>query len=478
MSSIKYLGFFLLSLLISSTTFAAEYTVPRAAYSVYSEDLDLDGDIDIVIGHNYNWQTQWSGVSILENNGIGEFTLIDSIFLYAGQPDIQIKNLNINELPEIIAKYYDSEEENEYIAIINNFNFYDISYFSLNTYEGVENLTAGDIDNDNDIDIIVASNGGQFWGVLYNDGTGQFSEPEYHNVTGYYPTDIACGNLNEDDRNDVAICGQKTEVYFSYETGFDCIILEENDFKEDIEIADMDNDNDNDIIVLVNLGLVGYTGIKIYENTGNNCFSGHELILFQPPLSYFKTSDLNNDNLPDIVCSGTYGVYILYNEGDLQLSEPQYFPTSTSGLSRPPFCADLDGNGYNDIITIRALFFTGILTILFNDGNGNFVEEPQIGVDEEFLLKPGITLTNYPNPFNPVTCINFSLNKEGYTTLKIFNLKGQLVRKLIEEYKRAGDYSILWDSKNKDGKEVSSGLYLYRMQVENHCITRSLTLVK
>jgi len=105
----------------------------------------------------------------------------------------------------------------------------------------------------------------------------------------------------------------------------------------------------------------------------------------------------------------------------------------------------------------------------------NSVEEPFINL----VSAKQISLSqNYPNPLNPVTCINFSLNKEGYTTLKIFNLKGQLVMKLIEEYKKAGDYSILWDSKNKDGKEVSSGIYLYRLQVENHCITRSLTLVK
>ena len=85
---------------------------------------------------------------------------------------------------------------------------------------------------------------------------------------------------------------------------------------------------------------------------------------------------------------------------------------------------------------------------------------------------------NYPNPFNPKTHIYFSLNKCGYTTLKIFNIKGQLIKTLVNEYKRKGDYSVLWDGKNKDGKEVRSGIYLYRLQVENHCVTRSLNLVK
>ncbi|MBC8527793.1 MAG: T9SS type A sorting domain-containing protein [Candidatus Cloacimonetes bacterium] len=107
------------------------------------------------------------------------------------------------------------------------------------------------------------------------------------------------------------------------------------------------------------------------------------------------------------------------------------------------------------------------------DAGSNAIEEPNMPIEE-----PYIHLSAYPNPFHPVTCINFSLNKEGYTTLKIFNIKGQLIKTLVNEYKRKGDYSILWDGKNKDGKEVSSGIYLYRVQVENHCVTRSLNLVK
>jgi len=56
------------------------YNIPIAAYSVSSADLDLDGDMDIVTGHIYNWQTNWSGISILDNLGSGHFILKDSLF--------------------------------------------------------------------------------------------------------------------------------------------------------------------------------------------------------------------------------------------------------------------------------------------------------------------------------------------------------------------------------------------------------------
>jgi hypothetical protein len=228
MNIIRYAVLIFGILLISDTAFAAEYIIPRAAYSVYTEDLDLDGDIDIVVGHNYSSQSGWGGVSILENDETGAFTFIDSVFLYDWQPDVQIKNLNLIENPEIIAKHADPEEENEYIAIIKDFRLYDISYFSLNTYVGVACLATGDIDGDNDIDIIVASHNGQFWGVLYNDGTGEFSEPEYHYVTGVYPTDIECGHLNNDDREDILVSGQEVRIYYSYPTGFDCYIVSDD----------------------------------------------------------------------------------------------------------------------------------------------------------------------------------------------------------------------------------------------------------
>lgn len=85
---------------------------------------------------------------------------------------------------------------------------------------------------------------------------------------------------------------------------------------------------------------------------------------------------------------------------------------------------------------------------------------------------------NYPNPFNPITQINYSLNKSGSTTLKILNIKGQLVKILVDSYKNSGEYSVTWDGTNNLNKPLASGVYYYRLQVDNRVKTRSLTLVK
>ena len=476
MSRLKCLGLLLL-LLICIITFAAEYTVPRSAYSVYAEDLDLDGDNDIVVGHKYNTQTDWGGVSVLENISNGIFILMDSLFFTNGFAYVNGNYIDNDNYIDLFSQYVSNDPapiNNRFIGIIYNYGFQsfnNINYFPLNTREPVPDITSGDIDNDNDIDIVVASNNGQCWGVLYNNGTGQFSLPEYHYVTGYYPVDIACDNLNEDNRNDIAICAQKTEVYFSYETGFQCLILEENNFKNEINIADMDYDEDNDIVVLVDLLMMGYTGITIYENIGYDNFYQHDEVLFQPALGHFEISDLNNDNLPDVICTGyNDGIYIIYNEGDYILSEPQFIPLSSDEeFLQRSFCADLDNNGFNDIITIilhyQMALFPSKINILFNDGNGNFVEEPQVSIDNYELSITNYELRNYPNPFNPTTAISFSIPEESKVKLSIFNIKGQKVKILANNEFDKGVHSVIWNGVDESGKPVSSGVYFYKLSV-------------
>lgn len=80
---------------------------------------------------------------------------------------------------------------------------------------------------------------------------------------------------------------------------------------------------------------------------------------------------------------------------------------------------------------------------------------------------------NYPNPFNPSTTIRFSLPKDGFVSLKVFNLLGQEVASLVNENKTAGNYEINFNASN-----LSSGVYLYRIKSENYTAVKKLTLLK
>lgn len=92
---------------------------------------------------------------------------------------------------------------------------------------------------------------------------------------------------------------------------------------------------------------------------------------------------------------------------------------------------------------------------------------------------------NSPNPFyvsglerNSNTKIDYSLKINGLTTLKIFNIKGELIKKIINEHKKRGNYSAFWDGTDKAGNQVTSGIYLYQLKVGNYCITKVLTKIK
>ncbi len=96
----------------------------------------------------------------------------------------------------------------------------------------------------------------------------------------------------------------------------------------------------------------------------------------------------------------------------------------------------------------------------------------------EMILDTFTLLQNYPNPGNPTTNIIFSLAEPRRVELRIFNILGQEVRSLVNDYREAGAYSVIWNGKNNQGMEVPSGIYLYRLRAGDHVFVKKLTLLK
>jgi hypothetical protein len=80
---------------------------------------------------------------------------------------------------------------------------------------------------------------------------------------------------------------------------------------------------------------------------------------------------------------------------------------------------------------------------------------------------------NYPNPFNPVTQISYELTDAGVVTLHIYNLLGQLVDTIVNEWQRAGTHSYIWNAKN-----MPAGVYLYKLQAGARSTMKKMVLVK
>jgi hypothetical protein len=107
-------------------------------------------------------------------------------------------------------------------------------------------------------------------------------------------------------------------------------------------------------------------------------------------------------------------------------------------------------------------------------------DDPSAAVPLRFTLAQ-----NYPNPFNPSTTIPFQAGSRKLgagspspTSLKIYNILGQLVRTLVDEEKAPGNYKIIWDGRNNSGKEVGSGIYFYQLKTEEYTATKKMVLLR
>ncbi len=85
---------------------------------------------------------------------------------------------------------------------------------------------------------------------------------------------------------------------------------------------------------------------------------------------------------------------------------------------------------------------------------------------------------NYPNPFNPTTEISFALKDAQKVNLEIFNVRGQKVKTLVNNSMDAGLHQIVWEGLDDAGKQISSGIYFYKMKAGEYTATRKMIMMK
>ena len=122
------------------------------------------------------------------------------------------------------------------------------------------------------------------------------------------------------------------------------------------------------------------------------------------------------------------------------------------------------GDGYASIISIEIVLTIEDITALES-------------VPESFKL-----YQNYPNPFNPSTRIRIDIpvssRDVARTRVSISNIRGQVVRVLVDEARTPGSYEINWDGRDEQGLPVPSGLYLYTVRFGEVEATKNMLLVK
>jgi len=117
-----------------------------------------------------------------------------------------------------------------------------------------------------------------------------------------------------------------------------------------------------------------------------------------------------------------------------------------------------------------------------NSGYPNCYEIPGPGDGVDYYPKPAPKVfslaQNYPNPFNPSTTIEYTLPRDTWVRITIYNILGRKVRTLFDEYQSGGGKRIVWDSKNDEGHEVASGIYFYQIKAGEFTQSKKMVIPK
>ena len=154
------------------------------------------------------------------------------------------------------------------------------------------------------------------------------------------------------------------------------------------------------------------------------------------------------------------------------------------GDSGSPFYVGRNGSF---IANVSGQLFLGLNDVIFWDNFGYYVAF--ISVAKHFALvdasdnlnldKVDFSLSqNYPNPFNPTTKIDYSVPGASNVEIKIFDINGQVVKNVLNEFKNSGRYSSNWEGVNDYGSKVASGTYYYQIKIGNFVQTKKMILLK
>lgn len=172
-----------------------------------------------------------------------------------------------------------------------------------------------------------------------------------------------------------------------------------------------------------------------------------------------------------------WNIIALDNTSDLEFSNGGFFIGAQVATSSSKIGIDQDYTGSpvsfrkTTSATAYEAYNDGVFMIrAYVDSDTNL--EDIVTVDRRLSAR------NYPNPFNPNTTISFNMPNNGNATVKIFNIKGQLVNTLFDGEAKSGENKVFWNGADLNGKNVTSGVYFYKVETENHSVINKMLLMK
>ncbi len=453
--------------------------LPKKAIAVFAGDIDNDNDIDIITGHEVSSGDivlEGKSFAVLKNDGAGYFAISDTSKSYLGyQDDIFAVDINNDQWKELVTFYgvLSSGIVHRFLRIWYNDNGDFNEYFDvdLNTSDPFTGMSYCDFNGDGFIDIVLYANPYQIWGILYNDGNGNFESPLYYDLS-YPPQHIECKDLNNDGKDEIIISGWPVEIYW-YDSinGFTQTILDDAPFTR-TKICDIDNDGDYDIVAFEFVPTF-FTDVCVFRND-EGIFTKIQLLQFQPMAEEVLVSDFNNDSLPDLAFlfnnrgepyGMKLGIQINYNDGNYQFNQNDSIIMYYGGEWWRHFTsADLDGNGFIDLAVVRYYTYSSsnTLELMYNDGAGNFQPTPVVST---YNLKSPTSFLCYPNPFDKTLNISYQSTTDK-TEFVLYNSSGKQLKNSII-HSAPGNNDVSWVNA---GNGIPAGVYFIAYRVNDKII--------
>ena len=429
-------------------------------------------------------------------------------------------DFNGDNFPDLAAAI-NNQDLNHPLAIFLNDGTGKLSTIADSEYPNsnlAKDITAGDFNNDQNIDLALCIYEDSTVALFFGNGDGSFTAGSAVKVPTK-PECLAIADFDKDGNDDLAVVSTFSKL-FVYPGNGDGTFSEPAEHlsggtSTDVEVYDMNGDGYPDILV----GLGNTPSWSLFLNNGDGTFSDRTIISSYRTPWFVKPGHFNKDGIPDVAAaSGSWDSdNIMIYMGDDQGSFTRTDTINACSYVRDLCVDDFDNNGLDDILVgdSKGIYMLRIDTQgrflsadtidqddfyksritrsadLDNDGRTDLIigREGQISIYYNHGPFTAITAKdvkkmsfelqqNYPNPFNPITTIGYTVGAHHdvpvLVELRIYNQLGQKVATLVSEKQNAGSYKVLWDASG-----MSTGVYLYRLSTaQGFTQTRKLVLVR
>lgn len=211
--------------------------------------------------------------------------------------------------------------------------------------------------------------------------------------------------------------------------------------------------------------------------TGNEGFAINGNYAYVPDgdsLKIYNISDLMSPAFVSKIRTGGYG-YMSAVDGDYCYVASEGTGIRAINISDPSL--PVEAGFYDDVPQSRGVAVNGKYVYVAEKGDGLTVYSNDLVTsiygDENFIPESIALYQNYPNPFNPTTQITFELNESAFVSLEVFNSVGERVAVLLNEQLSAGVKTVTFDASS-----LSTGVYLYRLNVNGVSLGKKMILLK